>query len=296
MPFGHNLSGDLDLVLHNVDSQVEDLDHQLDSHSQGVLDANFPSGSTGAGHCSSSELEPNLSETSPPSTGLTHTPSGIQPGDIGDLWDHDNIHLHDLKITVIDFINALHSATLDDPMTGLSSDALEHVHNPLSKQPSLSVNEDTRLVIDLFMGNPSEITYETNCAAILCCFPGTDLPTYYRTNCLIADLTGIESIVHHMWVNYALHTLAPFWNYRAVPSAQNLGMISFILELVMGKTRFLDKSSIQFRLGHSYRHFTGSQIVLAMHITCARNNLGFLQKYNSLERSMNTVMYFMVLT
>jgi hypothetical protein len=50
-------------------------------------------------------------------------------------------------------------------------------------------------------------------------------------------------------------------------------MISFVLELAMGKTRFLDKSSIQFQSGHSYRHFTGSQIVLAMHITCAKNDL-----------------------
>ena len=181
-----------------------------------MLDADFPSGSTGAGPCGSSGLEPNLSETSPPSTGPTHTPSGIQPGDIGDLWDCDNIHLHDLKITV-DFINALHSTTLDDPTTGLSSDALEHLHNPLSEQPSLSVDEDTWFAIDLFMGNPSEITYETNRAAILRRFPGTDLPIYYRTNHLIADLTGIELIVHHMCVNSCIAYTGPFLELQSCP-------------------------------------------------------------------------------
>ena len=100
-------------------------------------------------------------------TGPTLASSEIPSGDIEDLWDRNNIHLNDLKLTV-NFINALRDASLDNSSTGLSREALERLRNPPRERPSLLVDEDMRLAIDLFFGNSSEISYETNRATILC--------------------------------------------------------------------------------------------------------------------------------
>ena len=210
----------LDLIHGNADSQMQDsnhlMDNLLDPQSQAMPNVGFPSGSTGAIP--------------------THTPSGIPPGDVRDLWNCDNICLNDLKLTV-DFINALQCTSLDDPNTGLSSDALERLRNPLREQPSLSVDKDTRLAIDLFLGNPSEITYETNRAAILRCFPDCNLPTYYKTNRLVADLTGIKSIIHHMCVNSCIAYTGPFMELQSCPICSEPRYDQFRLEASNGKEK-----------------------------------------------------------
>ena len=211
---------ELDLVHGNTDSQAQDSDHLMDNlldpQSQAAPNVGFPSGSTGAIP--------------------THTPSGIPPGDVRDLWNCDNICLNDLKLTV-DFINALQCTSLDDPNTGLSSDALERLRNPLRERPGLSVDKDTRLAIDLFLGNPSEITYETNRAAILRCFPDCNLPTYYKTNCLVADPTGIESIIHHMCVNSCIAYTGPFMELQSCPICSEPRYDQFRLEASNGKEK-----------------------------------------------------------
>ena len=55
--------------------------------------------------------------------------------------------------------------------------------------------------IKLFMGNLLEATYETNHAIILDHFPGVNIPTYYRASQIIAEMTGIKSVMHHMCIN-----------------------------------------------------------------------------------------------
>jgi hypothetical protein len=99
----------------------------------------------------------------------TPNPSETQSGDIEDLWLQETIHLNDLK-TSVSFIRVLQHITLDDPMLGMSDKVLEHLWNPLCDNPSLSINDDTRLAIRL----------------------------------LVADLMGIESVVHHMCINSCL--------------------------------------------------------------------------------------------
>ena len=90
---------------------------------------------------------------------------------------------------------------LDDPQLGLTSEALECLQNPRHGQPCHNVNADTCMVIDLYLGNPSEATYETNRSIILRCFPDMNIPSYYKAKCLVADLMGIESVMHHMCIN-----------------------------------------------------------------------------------------------
>ena len=105
-------------------------------------------------------------------------------GDIEDLWLQETIHLEDIN-TAAEFIKMLQSASLDDPSLGMSSEALERLQNPLREQPSLCIDNDTQLAIDLYMGNPSKATYEVNWKAFLCRLPGACVPSYYKTRRLV---------------------------------------------------------------------------------------------------------------
>ena len=134
------------------------------------------------------------------------------PGDVEDLWLQDTIHLSDLKL-VAEFMKALQGATLDDPSLGMSDKALHRLQNPL--QSPVVIDEVTRLVIDIYMGTPSEEIYMTVCKAILRflaiinLLPNLEFPSYYKVKCLVADLTGIESVMQHMCINSLLRVDLP---------------------------------------------------------------------------------------
>jgi hypothetical protein len=165
-----------------------------------------------------------------------HNPLHIPPGDIEDLWDQDTIRLGDLKLAA-QFIKALQLASLDDPTTGLSLDALARLRSPPHEQPSLSVDEDTRVAIELFLENPSETSYEANRAIILRRFPGTRLPTYYKTKRLVTELTGIDSIIHHMCVNSCIAYTGPFSELSTCPVCSESRYDQYHLEASSGKDK-----------------------------------------------------------
>ena len=71
-----------------------------------------------------------------------------------DLWSGAGIHLDDLRTSAA-FVRELQQATLGDPTEGLACEGLECLRNPLRGEPSASVNEDTWLAIDLYLGTPS---------------------------------------------------------------------------------------------------------------------------------------------
>jgi len=156
----------------------------------------------------------NLKDSQSPS--LDSPDHGIPSGDVEDLWMQEVIHLRDLR-TSMDFIWVLWQITLEDPLLSMSNDVVERLWNPLHKDPSLSVNNDTRLVIKLFLNNPSEDMYDKNRASILHRFPEMGLPSYYRTKHLVADLTGIESIVHYMYINSCIAYTGPFSKLEDCP-------------------------------------------------------------------------------
>ena len=164
--------------------------------------------------------DPTVNEEFPGSLGdlPSPNPSETRSGDIEDLWLQETIHLDDLK-TSASFIKALQHITLEDPMLGMSDEVLEHLHNPIRDSPSLSIDDDTRLAIDLYLNNASEDTYENNRKSVLrhCRMVDASLPTYYRTKRLVADLTGIESVVHHMCINSCLAYTGPFSELETCP-------------------------------------------------------------------------------
>ena len=104
-------------------------------------------------------------------------------------------------------------------MLGMSNEALERLQNPPRENPSLSVDDDTKLALRLFLDNPSEDTYEKNRRSILLHSRMADasLPSYYRTTRLVMDLTGIESVAHHMCVKLCLaYCYAQVWYVSGV--------------------------------------------------------------------------------
>ena len=56
-----------------------------------------------------------------------------------------------------------------------------------------------------------------NQGSILCHFPGTALPSYHKIKQLVVDLTGIESIIHHMCINLCVMYIGPFSELEACP-------------------------------------------------------------------------------
>ena len=72
-------------------------------------------------------------------------------------------------------------------------------------------------MLKLYLVNPLEATYEANRAAFLCHSPYIDLPSYYRTTRLISEITGIESVVHHMCINSCVAYTGPFLSLKACP-------------------------------------------------------------------------------
>ena len=101
-------------------------------------------------------LSGNQPEVASHSPGPTADSDGFLPGgDIEDLWLQETIHLNNIKVTM-EFVKRLQSASLDDPTLGMSCEALEQLRNPLCEQPSLFIDGDTQLVLDMYLANPSE--------------------------------------------------------------------------------------------------------------------------------------------
>ncbi len=69
-----------------------------------------------------------LDDPSPPAARASNIPSG----NVEDLWQQESIHLTDLK-TAVNFIKGLQNPALDDPALGMSTEAVERLHNPAHK-------------------------------------------------------------------------------------------------------------------------------------------------------------------
>ncbi len=189
-----------------------------------------------------------LDDPSPPAAGASDIPSG----DVEDLWQQESIHLTDLK-TAVDFIKGLQNPALDDPALGMSTEAVERLCNPACEQPCLALDDDTQLAIDLFLGNPSELTYEMNCTCILRRYPDCKLPTYYKIKCLVSEMTGIESLVHDMCINLCITYTGPFAGLDTCPVCSEARYDRCRLESSHGKERVPRKEFHTIPIGPQFQ-------------------------------------------
>jgi len=181
--------------------------------------------------------EPTLAAHSTPDTPVSDPfNAGVQPGDIEDLWEEGTIHLESLKMTA-EFIKDIRNAMLDDLSLGLSDEAIHRLRHPSHEQPGCSIDDDLRAAIKLFLTNPSEATYEANRAIILDLLPGANIPTYYRVGRIIAEMTGIESVVHHMCINSCVAFTGPFLTLDKCPICDEPRYDQFRLQSTRGRDK-----------------------------------------------------------
>ena len=91
--------------------------------------------------------------------------------------------------------------------------------------------------IRLYLGNPLESMYEMNHDILLDRLPGANIPTYYKTTQMVVELTGIESMVHHMCINSCVAFTGPFLDLNNCPLCTEPRYNQFRLELTAGKER-----------------------------------------------------------
>lgn len=166
---------------------------------------------------------------------LSERTAGLSPGDIEDLWLQETIHLDGLRLCA-DFIKCLQAATLSDPSLGLSEEAVFRLRNP-PRGLSTPLDADLRLALELYLNNPSEATYNVNRASFQRHSPHIDLPSYYRTTRLVSEITGIDSVVHHMCIKSCVAYTGPFLDLEACPMCSEPRYDQFKLRSSRGKER-----------------------------------------------------------
>ncbi|KAF8177748.1 hypothetical protein K438DRAFT_1288561 [Mycena galopus ATCC 62051] len=113
------------------------------------------------------------------------------------------------------FIAGLREATLEDEKEHLDPDLVHRLRHPIEGVPEL--DPDERLAIDIFLSltNASVQTYDSIRAAILRRHPDSQLVSYHLVKKLVADLSGIEPIIHDMCINSCLGYTGAFHDLEA---------------------------------------------------------------------------------
>ena len=233
----------------------------------------------------------------------SHAPnasSGPPVGDIEDLWLQDTIHLNDIK-TIAKIVKILHEASLDDPSLRMSCEALEWLQMPLCKQPLRSIDSDTWLAIDIYLRNPFEATFEVNWKVFLCWLPDANIPSYYKTKHLVADLTGVRSVVHHMCINTCVAYTGPFLDLEACPICSEPWYDQFCFDSSDGRDRIPRQEFhtilIGLQLQVLYREPKSAMHAHYMrmeqlHIIADIDHKGFLDKYSDVIHDSSLIEAF----
>ena len=201
----------------------------------------------------------------------------------------------------MEFVKKLQSARLDDPTLGMSCEALEWLRNPLCEQPLLFIDGNTWLALDMYLANPSEATYDMNWKVFLHRLPDADLPSYYKARRLVADLTGVESVVHHMCINSCIAYTGPFMHLEACSMCTEPCYDKFRLEASGGRERILRQEfhmiPIRPQLQALYRESESATHAYYMRIerTCVLeeiDNKWFLDEYSDVLHGTDLIKAF----
>jgi hypothetical protein len=101
----------------------------------------------------------------------------------------------------MEFVCALQRASLDDEV-GLTGEDLERLRNP-PQTPCRIENPCDELAISMFLAlqHSSEAAYSNIRAAVKKRYPDSEVPSLHSVKKMIADLTGIKSIIDHRCIN-----------------------------------------------------------------------------------------------
>ena len=129
-------------------------------------------------------------------------------------------HLHECVIIpklkeTLDFVFALSTATLADPVAKLSPQALERLRDP-PRQPLFINSAGHRHSISTYLAteHSSKDAYEKICRFTIRNFPGArevkDILSFHKVESFIAGLTGVEKIQHDMCPNSCAAFTGPY--------------------------------------------------------------------------------------
>ncbi|KAG1720844.1 hypothetical protein EDB19DRAFT_1646843 [Suillus lakei] len=119
----------------------------------------------------------------------------------------------------MEFILALWSASLSDPVVKLDKEARSNLRNPPC-EPLDITNPIIRHSISTYyaLEHSSQSAYEHIHSSTACTFPDTDeMPSFYRIEHMIAEYTGVESITHNMCPDTCIAFTGPFADLDRCP-------------------------------------------------------------------------------
>jgi hypothetical protein len=122
----------------------------------------------------------------------------------------ENAQLSDMK-TSLAFIEALRIASLDDPCANLDDNMLARLRNPPTEPVDISDN-DILAGLDLFLGtiNFPQDAYINSREVMMRRHPEEKIPSFDQIKRIVAEITGVVPIVHHMCVNSCIAYTGPF--------------------------------------------------------------------------------------
>lgn len=145
------------------------------------------------------------------------------PLDVDECVLMEDIYMHvkceDLHHSLA-FISQMQSACLDDEGTGLSAEAIMWLKFPLQLTPSFDKDRITTAAVKLYLScSALDKEYERTHKVIieLHDYSPDKFLTLYRVKQIVAELTGVESIVHNMCIDSCVGFMGPFCGLTHCP-------------------------------------------------------------------------------
>lgn len=111
-----------------------------------------------------------------------------------------------------DFIRELQDASLKGRHSGLDLETLDRLKNPPHTRFALESQPDLLLAFELFLGSlkASVDVYNTARQSVMRRHPDDNLPSYEQMKKILADITGVRSVVNPMCRNSCIAFTGPF--------------------------------------------------------------------------------------
>ncbi|KAG2739254.1 hypothetical protein P692DRAFT_20916713 [Suillus brevipes Sb2] len=130
-----------------------------------------------------------------------------------------NIKRADLRASLA-YILALQNASLDDPGTGLSPDAIERLKNPPNHRFSIDDDPELKFAIRLYLAlNNADDDY-TKAVSALNEYNGAELPSHHQIKSIVSQITGVEEMKHDMCINTCIGFTGPFASLDHCPECR----------------------------------------------------------------------------
>ena len=143
----------------------------------------------------------------------------------------EKAQLNEMKTTLA-FIEALRIASLNDPCANLDDNVLCRLQNP--PMEPVNIGDDNILTgLDLFLGtiNFPQNAYINSQEVMTHRHPEEKIPSFDQIKCIVAEITGVVPIVHHMRANWSHMPKACEPSWKQVMADTSLSIVSSLVSL-----------------------------------------------------------------